>query len=221
MLWALLRSVKHHIKTNLHLTVSGELHDTSSQSKVRKDRFLFISSNVHSSSPFWDNHSCNDEFVSSYSQSKHGERYQSYLLPLKGISTEMKHPADGEMKAAGPPTGGTPETKDCWESLEHFDKLSSVRWSKTPMLTLEKSDSWDSLIISCCTLKEASCELIVTLWNILKENSRPLTFTYEFPQLSLCLRQKVILEAANLPQLFIIPTIRESSFLICLPNSAF
>lgn len=40
VLWALLRSVKHHIKTNLHLTVSGEYHDTSSQSKVRRDGFF-------------------------------------------------------------------------------------------------------------------------------------------------------------------------------------
>lgn len=121
MFWALLRSVKHHIKTNLHLIVSGEFRDTSSQSKVRRDRVLFfIYSNVHSSDPFWDNRSCNNGFVSSCSQSKHEERYQSSLLPLKGISTEMKRHADGGIKAAGPPTGGESRRYDCCEILNHF-----------------------------------------------------------------------------------------------------
>lgn len=126
VLWALLRPVKHHIKTNLHLTVSGEFHDTSSQSKVRRDGVFFISSNVHSSDPLWDNRSCSDEFVSSHRQSKHEERYQSYLLPLKGISTEMKHPADGGIKAAGPPTGGTPEAKTV---VRIWTTLTNCHWS--------------------------------------------------------------------------------------------
>lgn len=40
VLWALLRSVKHHIKTNLHLTVSWEFHDTSSSQRYGETGFF-------------------------------------------------------------------------------------------------------------------------------------------------------------------------------------
>lgn len=51
------------------------------------------------------------------------------FLPLKDISTEMKHNADGGIKAAGPPTGGSQEAKIV---VRFWTTLSNCHWSKCP-----------------------------------------------------------------------------------------
>lgn len=177
MLWALLRSVKHHIKTNQHLTVSGEFHDTSSQAFYPPLMFsLAIPSQTTAPATMsLLAHAVNRNarrgiaFTSTW-ECQRGDETPCWWWSCR--STHRRYL----------------RSKD--KSLDNFDRLSSdQKWNSTQWPQRRVRNDWLNYLLA----KEANnfwLSLYLLSSAVMKENSRPLTITYEFPQLSFCLHPK-------------------------------